>query len=57
MLVARLTTRLEDCCLLAAHKFLFSILTATQYLEAICTHKLKMCQAMLKDQLMDVVTV
>ena len=57
MLVARLTTRLEDRCLLAAHKLLFSILTATQYLEATCIHKLKMCQAMVMDQLMDVVTV
>jgi len=43
--------------LLPAHTFLFSILTATQYLETICIHKLKMCQAMLKDRLMNVVAV
>ena len=57
MLATHLTARLEDLCLLAAHNFLFSILTDTQYLEAICIHKLKMCQTMLKDRLMDVVTV
>jgi len=57
MLVACLTTRLEDHCLLAAHNLLFSILTATQYLEAICIHKLKMCRAMVMDRLMNVVAV
>jgi hypothetical protein len=44
-------------CLLPAHNFLFSILTATQYLEFICIHKLKMCQVMVMDRLMHVVTL
>jgi len=45
-------------CLFAAHNFLFSILTDTQYLEAIYIHKLKMCQTIVMDPLiMDVVTV
>jgi hypothetical protein len=58
MVVARHITRLEDHCLLAAHKFLFIILAATQYLEAICIHNLKKCHAMVMDPLvMEVVTV
>ena len=51
-------TRLEDRCLFATHNLLFSILTATEYMEAICVHNLKMRHAMLMDPLtMDVVTV
>jgi len=57
-LIARPTARLEDHCLLAAHNFLFSILTLTQYLEAICIHNLKRCRAIVMDPLiMDVMTV
>jgi hypothetical protein len=58
MLATRLTARLEDHCFFAAHNCLFSILTATKYLEAICIHNLKRWQAMVMDPLvMDVVTV
>jgi hypothetical protein len=57
-LTACLIARLQDHCLLAAHNFLFSILTATEYLETICIHKLKMHQAMVMGPLiMDVVAV
>jgi len=57
-LTARLTARLENYCLLAAHNFLFRIITATQYQEAICIHNLKMHHSMVMDPLiMDVVTV
>jgi hypothetical protein len=52
------TTRLEDHYQLAAHNFLFSILTANEYLEAVCIHKLKRCHTMVMGPLiMDVVTV
>jgi len=51
------TARLEDPCLFAAHNFLFSILIATQYVEAICIHNLNRRQVVVKDPLMEVVTV
>jgi hypothetical protein len=60
LLAPHQTTRLLDHYLLAAHNFLFSILTATQYLEAIIIHNLKMCHAMvmvMDPLIMDVVTV
>jgi len=44
-------------CLFAAHSSSFSILTATEYQETVSIHKLKMCQAVVMDRLMDVVTV
>jgi len=58
VLATCLTVRLVDHCLFAAHNFLFTILTATRYLEAICIHKLKRWHAIMMDPLvMDVVTV
>jgi len=44
--------------LFATHNSVFSILTATEYLEAICIHNLKMRHAIMMDPLIiDVVTV
>jgi len=44
--------------LFATHNSLFSILTATEYLEAFCIHNLKRLHAIMMDPLiMDVVTV
>jgi hypothetical protein len=48
----------EDHYLFAAHNSLFTVLTAIQYLEAICIHNLKRRHAIMMDPLvMDVVTV
>jgi hypothetical protein len=58
LLAPRPTARLEDHYLLAAHNFLFSILTANEYLETICIHKLKRHHTMVMGPLiMDVVIV